>query len=390
MLVTNLTLKNWRNFRHVDVALQKRQFLVGPNASGKSNLLDVFRFLRDIAKQRGGGLQAAIAKRGGMSKLRCLSARKDTEIVVGISLADSEEDKHPKWRYEIGIKQGTSGHRMPYVSREKVWADRDKLILDRPNQDDKTDRARLTQTCLEQVNNNRDFREIAQYLEKISYLHLVPQLLRHADVIRGKVIEDDPFGQGFLESMAKAGPKSLNSRLRRINEIIKIVVPKLKDITFERDPKTGRPHITALYSHWRLHSARQMEDQFSDGTLRLMALIWSLLEGESMLLLEEPELSLHAGVVERLAALLYKAQQRRKKSRQVLISTHSADLLSDKGVGGEEVLMLCPTNEGTKVDVSSEIKNIKALLVAGLSTGEVVIPHTKPKNIEQMSLFNFS
>lgn len=76
MLISNLKLKNWRNFTDVDVDLQRRQFIVGPNASGKSNLLDVFRFLHDIAKQRGGGLQEAIEKRGGMSKIRCLSARK--------------------------------------------------------------------------------------------------------------------------------------------------------------------------------------------------------------------------------------------------------------------------------------------------------------------------
>ena len=41
-------LENWRNFTQVQVDLQRRVFLVGPNASGKSNLLDVFRFLHDL------------------------------------------------------------------------------------------------------------------------------------------------------------------------------------------------------------------------------------------------------------------------------------------------------------------------------------------------------
>ncbi|MDD9874780.1 MAG: AAA family ATPase, partial [Gammaproteobacteria bacterium] len=83
MIVSRLTLKNWRNFREADVPLRERQFIVGPNASGKSNLLDVFRFLRDIAKSTGGGLQKAIQDRGGLSKVRCLSARRDTEILIG-------------------------------------------------------------------------------------------------------------------------------------------------------------------------------------------------------------------------------------------------------------------------------------------------------------------
>ncbi len=53
MRFARLRLQNWKNFRSVDVPLEPRMFLVGPNASGKSNLLDVFRFLRDIAKPKG-------------------------------------------------------------------------------------------------------------------------------------------------------------------------------------------------------------------------------------------------------------------------------------------------------------------------------------------------
>ena len=35
--ITHLGLSNWRNFPKVDVDLAGRAFLVGPNASGKSN-----------------------------------------------------------------------------------------------------------------------------------------------------------------------------------------------------------------------------------------------------------------------------------------------------------------------------------------------------------------
>lgn len=384
MLTSNLKLKNWRNFTAVDVALQKRQFIVGPNASGKSNLLDAFRFLRDIAKQRGGGLQEAVDKRGGLSKIRCLSARKDSEIVIGVSIADSGNGEIPKWRYEIGIKQEVRGRRQPYISYEKVWNSDGKQILNRPDQDDKKDAERLKQTYLEQVNNNQPFREIGQYFDKITYMHLVPQLLRHSDSIQGKVLEDDPFGQKFLESMAKTTKKSRDARLRVINQIIKIAVPKLEEISFDRDSDTGRPHISALYTHWRAHGARQQEDQFSDGTLRLIALVWVLLDGDSLLLLEEPELSLHAGIVQRLATLLYRTQQ--KRNRQALISTHSTDLLSDQGIGGEEVLLLTPTNEGTQVEVASDLSDVVSLLESGIPMGEVVVPRTKPENSAQMNI----
>src|SRR5438552_2211590 len=80
---TKLYLGNWRNFRQVEVELQRRAFLVGPNASGKSNLLDLFRFLHDLVAV-GGGFQEAVRRRGDVSTLRCLSAGSDSELVAQV------------------------------------------------------------------------------------------------------------------------------------------------------------------------------------------------------------------------------------------------------------------------------------------------------------------
>lgn len=385
MIVSRLTLKNWRNFREADVPLRERQFIVGPNASGKSNLLDVFRFLRDIAKPDGGGLQKAIKSRGGISKVRCLGARRDTEISIGIEIADTADDEAPKWEYEIGIKQETAGHRRPVLSRERVRKD-GREILNRPDNNDKRDPARLTQTSLEQINENQAFREVAEFLEKITYLHLVPQLLRYAQNFQNNLIEDDPFGQGFLGKIAASSKKTRNSRLSQIEKAVKTAVPKLENLSFEQD-EFGKPHIKALYSHWRPRGAWQREDQFSDGTLRLMGFLWSLLEKDSLLLLEEPELSLHAAIVNKLAPLIYHMQ--RKNKRQILTSTHSHELLSDRGIDGREVLLLIPGDEGTQVSVSSHLPDVKALLIGGeLSVGDVVIPRTAPSNHKQLKLFS--
>ena len=106
-------------------------------------------------------------------------------------------------------------------------------------------------------------------------------------------------------------------------------MPQLEGLEFIRDETTGRPHLQALYSHWRPNAGRQREDQFSDGTLRLLGLLWALLENESVLLLEEPELSLKAGIVSQLAALISKMQ--RTRARQVFVSTHSDALLTETG-----------------------------------------------------------
>jgi predicted ATPase len=102
-------------------------------------------------------------------------------------------------------------------------------------------------------------------------------------------------------------------------------------------------------------------------------------------LLEEPELSLHSGIVLRLAGVIYRLQ--RTKGRQILVSTHSSELVSDRGIGAEEVLVLQPAREGTKVFVGKDNKQIKALIEAGASIAEAVLPVTEPKDAVQLELF---
>lgn len=380
MIISNIKLKNWKNFKTVDVPLTERVFIVGPNASGKSNFLDVFRFLRDIAKP-GGGLQKAVIDRGGISKIRSLSARSSPDVEIEIELSEyGQGDK--KWKYSIGIKQESRGFRQPYLTYEKVWRGED-LIVDRPDAEDKKDKLRLTQTHLEQINANQKFRDINMFLESVVYLHLIPQLLKHPTSFTGPDLPGDPFGKGFLERISKVNEKTRKAWLKRIESALKIAVPQFKEFSYTQD--NGKPHLEAIYEHWRPKAGKQREDQFSDGTLRLIGLLWSLQEGDGLLLLEEPELSLNGAIVSKIPSLIYKLQKSRK--RQVLITSHSMDLLNDKGISLDEILLLSPKPEGTLINTASSIPEIKKMLEGGISPGEAILPRTKPKDINQLSLF---
>ena len=379
MRISHIELYSWKNFRKVSVDLSDRVFLVGPNASGKSNFLDAVRFLRDLAVP-GGGLQRACAERGGVSKIRCLAARQDPEVGLTIELAETDKTL---WRYEVKFNQQTRGNRLPTLTREAVYK-QGVLLLERPNKDDRLDPLRLTQTALEQINLNVDFREIAQFLDKVLYLHLVPQIIRSGEWTGGNGLAT-AYGRNFLERMAKTNEKTRGARLRRIRDALVMAVPQLEDLKLERDER-GAPHLIGAYEHWRPRAAKQTEEQFSDGTLRLLGLLWALQEGDGPLLLEEPELSLHSGVVRRLPSLIYRLQRARK--RQVLISTHSADMLSDHGIDGREILLLTPSVEGTHVKVAASVPEIRALMEAGMSAAEATIPHTEPAKIEQLELFS--
>ena len=368
MIINRLIAKNWRNFQEVDVpgkAVYCTKCFRQIQSSGHLSLSPI------------DGIQKAVNDRGGVSKIRSLSGKEDPEVAIEIHIADTP-DAPETWRYGVGFCQGVRGHCQTLLTHERVWRD-GELLLDRPDKADKEDLDRLTQTALEQSAANAKFREIARFLRNVTYLHLVPQLIRFANEIQGKVVENDPFGQGFLERVASVHPSTRRFRLKKIEHTLKIAVPQFEKLEFIRD-NTGRPHLRARYFHWCSNEEGQREDQFSDGMLRLIGLLWALLESDSVVLLEEPELSLNIGIVSQLAPSI--SRLRRSGGSQILVSTQSDVLLREPGIDGREVLLLTPGEEGTVAKISSDVDHIRALLEAGLTPGEVVLTRYP----EQLSL----
>lgn len=373
---SSIRLENWRNFVKIQTDLQRRVFLVGPNASGKSNFLDALRFLSDLVSV-GGGLEEATRKRGGISRLRCLAARNPSDVVIRVALSGDEDST--AWEYELHLTQDK--RQRPIIKRELVRRNGTEVVM-RPNDTDKDDPERLTQTYLQQVNVNREFRTVADFFGSVRYLHIVPQLVREPDRSVGR--RNDPFGGDFLEQLARTPEKSLRSRLRRIRDALRVAVPQLAELDLWRDER-GTPHLRGRYEHWRPQGAWQTEDQFSDGTLRLLGLLWMVLDGTGPLLLEEPELSLHPEVVRFIPQMF--ARMQRRSGRQVIISTHSTDLLGDEGIGLDEVLLLLPGSEGTSVKAAREFRDIEELLKGGGSLADAIMPRTRPQHAEQLILF---
>lgn len=381
MRITRLQLTNWRNFKTVDAPFAQRMFIVGPNASGKSNLLDSIRFARDVARV-GGGFQEAIASRGGVRKVRCLAARNLNKgrVHLGVDLGDG--DPTTEWSYRLDFSAEPRGQRRPIISEELIRRN-GEVVLARPDDWDDADQERLTQTALEQVNMNRDFREIADVLASVRYRHLVPQLLREPDRRSDHV--DDPFGADFLLQVARTPAASRERRLKRINAALQLAVPQLDELQLRRDDD-GTPHLEARYEHWRERGARQDERDFSDGTLRLIGLLWSLLDtGRSAgpLLLEEPELSLNTAIVRQLPTILNRVQ--RDGGPQVIITTHAYSMFADEGVGLDEVLVLSPTPDGTVAAIALEIDEVRESVGIGMSLEEALDPLTSPGRARQLS-----
>ncbi|MDO5066545.1 MAG: AAA family ATPase [Propionibacteriaceae bacterium] len=380
MRITHVTAHNWRNFKKLSFSIGDRLLIVGPNASGKSNLLDLFRFLGDIARP-GGGLAAAIDARGGLSRIRCLFARNHRKGELGIEV--TLQDGETIWHYELALKGRSGGKNQPQVVREIVRKDGETL-LERPDQFDASDPDRMLQTHLEQISANQAFRPIADHFAKVSYFHLVPQIIRNPQL--AGVFSTKEFGSTMIAEMSGTPKQTREAWLRRMVKALRAAVPNFTSLELKTD-SAGHPHLVAGYQNWRSTPSEQNESEFSDGTLRLIGLLWSIVSAPNnggVLLLEEPELSLNSAVVRVLPSLL--AVSQRSSTMQVILSTHASELLDDEGIHPDEVLVLQVTDDGTVAHRLSDIPEVADEIAAGLPLSETTGTLLAPEDLSGLFL----
>lgn len=80
--------------------------------------------------------------------------------------------------------------------------------------------------------------------------------------------------------------------------------------------------------------------------------------------------------MKRLAPFIHRAQTAGHR-RQVIITTHSEHLLTDAGIAPEEVLLVQPAFEGSKVTEGAAHSDIVRLMHAGIPASEAVMPKTE-------------
>ena len=260
--------------------LRERVFVIGPNAAGKSNLLDAFRFLRDVAAPEG-GLQRAVADRGGADTIRFLGAASESPITIRVEMEDGDG---VKWNYHLAFKKAADGAAV--LTKESVARNGGVLVARSDRKDrDLEDPLRLRQTLLEQVSANYSFRVVAEFLSQIVYLHPTPEFMRDRERVRP--LAGDPLGSDLLDRVVRT-PKSVQQkRMRRINALLQAALPKLDRVDVEGG-EGAPPHLWVRFKDWQPTAHAQNERQLSDGTLRLFGFLWAMLDGDGPLILEEP------------------------------------------------------------------------------------------------------
>ncbi|MGI8475994.1 MAG: AAA family ATPase [Thermomicrobiales bacterium] len=371
-----LSLGNWRNFVAADAVFEDRAFIVGPNASGKSNLLDALCFLADLVAV-GGGFQEAVRRRGGLAGIRSSASATDADVTIRTFW---ESGDGGDWEYSLtfgGHDDGTLVVKAETVRRGGAG----DALLDRPNDDDRADPQRLTQTHLEQVQVNQRFRRLAEFFAAIRYVHIVPQIVRASN--RSGESHFAEFGEGLIDAIASTPATTRLARLRRVRNILRVAIPGLSDLDVSRD-KHGAAHLRARFGEGRASMAWQDERLLSDGTVRLAGLLWALLDGTGLILLEEPESSLHSALVRYLPQMLHRAQ--RLTGRQVFMTAHSPILFSDGGIGLDEVFLMQPTIEGSLVSRAKDFDDIRHQVEAGIPLADILTARTAPADVQRFAL----
>jgi predicted ATPase len=233
---------------------------------------------------------------------------------------------------------------------------------------------------LEQLTQNAKSRVLADALAATTTTHIVPQVVRAAR--REPNGNPDSNGSDFVDQLARLGDRKRRDSLKRIGRQLKLAVPQFSELRIERD-ELGIPHLEAKYTHWRPGGVWQNERDFSDGTLRLVGLLWAILHVEGLLILEEPELSLHREIIRQLPRVFAQAAQR--TNRQVFVSSHAEELLADTGIDPSEVLILKPTGEETRVLEGGSEPRLKAAAKAKIGLAPVVTGLTRPAGVEQLA-----
>ena len=365
MKLTHIAITNWRNFAHIEFDMSSRLFVVGPNSSGKTNLLGALRFLGDIGRR---GLVAASEDLGGPDRYFRSGAdsaafvatfndtQNSTEFALFLRLmsAGSESTKRGSdadQTFAFPMTDPLTGELNDrYLDVHQTITAGGKKPTDEgesfPVEDEEAQRTRVRQT-----------------LAGIRYIHPNPKkMLERSDHY------DPDHGTGFFQHAGRFSDQQLDAVVERIRPIMAAAVPEVPNLSYQR---MGLGTEVVFYSDTPEHGAKGVysHEQFSEGTLRLLGMLFDLAtlpRATSIVLIEEPETFLQASVVRSLPSLL--AEVAMNRDVQMVISTHSPELIDSELVLPSQVLMLRSENGETTGELLSESNDprIKAVVSAGL------------------------
>ena len=338
--IHRVKLRNYKSIAKCDVELGRLAILVGPNGSGKSNFLDALALTRQALTTT---LDHALRDRGGINEVRRRSGGHPANFEITLYFNLPSGNQQGWYSFEVASRReggftirkeccevgspDAIGERASFEVREgEIVRNSLEVRLPRPTPD---------RLFLVSASNLEEFRPVYDALSDMLFYSFAPDLMRWPQPPdSGELL--DPDGHNLASVLAALERRNATSfdRVQRylskvtpgIESVERIAIGNLETLQF-------RQRVAGQKSPWRFPAINM-----SDGTLRALAVLTALLQGDgespSLIGIEEPEIALHPAA----AGILWDAIEDGQDRAQVLITTHSADLLDRSDVPINSIL----------------------------------------------------
>jgi predicted ATPase len=347
VFIQRVVLRNYKSIGNCDVRLLPLTFLVGQNGAGKSNFLDALHFVRDALA---GSLDSAINERGGLNEVRRRSSGHPTHF--GIRLEFRLRDGRSGWyAFDIGA-MASGGYEVQH--EECVITGIGKGPFFRINKGQLRDSSETTfpsitadRLALVAASGFTAFRPVFDALTAMGFYNLNPALMRELQKPQdGRLLK--PVGEniasviGHLERVAPERMEIIKGYLQSVVPMVhgmeRKAIGPMETLEFRQEMAGAR------------HPWKFLAQNMSDGTLRALGVMTALLQSNvdyspTLIGIEEPETALHPAASAALREILVHASN----DTQVLVTSHSPDLLDDLDIDADSILSVISEGGETKI-----------------------------------------
>ena len=334
--LTKVALRNYKSIASCEVDLQPLSIFVGPNGSGKSNFLDALRLVADALRF---SLGHALQERGGFGEVRRRTST--TARAFAIALRFRLPGCNGFFfcvvarRNRTGYEVAREYCRLVLGEKEEHYSIKDGVVVDSslPNPPE----CSVGEFYLTRLGSIEPFRQAFRFLSNMTFYNPAVERIRELQASDdGRLLKRDGSN---LASVLKRLKAEAPEHKKLVDDYLRVLVPQIARV----EPKTLGPKLTLEF--WQKlpktnRPRKFLAENMSDGTLHGLGVLIALFQGRegaadgaSLVGIEEPETSLHGGALGGLTDALLDASDR----VQTLITTHSAELLDNRGIEAKHI-----------------------------------------------------